>query len=469
MSKGIYVGVEGLARKVKSLYVPIFSRQKPIYGEGTGEELDVYFTPENLNYFIEADGLDDWTYTTETSVADTGIGIDNGLIKFTPNKIGATLTINFKQLPSASSTYLIYPSDSITCTYSKGEPDNRTEMIIGIDWYWDTISTDRAITETIIVSVTTIADLYFAIPDIMTVNTREIIGYENVYTARKVKKGYVGVNGIARMFYSANIFGGYTGDYTVSQVEIDGVSYDLYTLTTSGVLTINDSVQFWMCGGGEGGGNGSATSLVAVGGRGGSGGHVENGALSSGTYVITIGAGGNSAAVGGDSSIGEAYTAKGGGNVVNDVYGGSGGGGQGYVTGSGYSTREGRTGSGISTIPFGISSLQKHSAGGGGGSAGFKNSSGTWRYSSGGDGGSDGSDGGSGNLLDVAYLQSAGGEYGGGKGGSSLDDPTAATFYGSGGGGDYAVTNMYDGTQSAGTGANGYQGVCYILVPVEAA
>ncbi|MBP3410490.1 MAG: hypothetical protein J6M10_05775, partial [Clostridia bacterium] len=60
---------------------------------------------------------------------------------------------------------------------------------------------------------------------------------------------------VTRLCYTSEVFGGYTGTYTTSEVTgTDGKPYTLYTLTSSGTLTLGDDVQYWMCGGGGKGG-----------------------------------------------------------------------------------------------------------------------------------------------------------------------------------------------------------------------
>lgn len=462
MSKGLYAGVDGLARKVKTLYASVFSKQKPIYEEGSEETIE--FTPENMSYFAEIEGSEDWTITAEESIS--GSISASGIVKFTPLKDNATITLTFKityenATSSGTTGISLYDSSSGTTSPGRGE-----FSFYNYDIYPNLYFT---------ITASSASDyFYFLLPAGITINTGEIIGYEDVYTARKVKKGYIGVNGIAKLFYSSSAFGGYTGDYTVSQVSIDNTSYDLYTLTTSGVLTLDDSAQFWMCGGGGGGmdGDGNITSLYAKGGYGGGGGYISEGTLAAGEHAITIGAGGagslyTTSTYGGDSMIGSAYTAKGGNHSTAGRTGASGGGSPGYIK-SGSRIAPGiRTGVGSSTIPFGITGLKQHSAGGGGGQAKWTSDSNVIKYNGAGAGGSDGGNGSS-NATSLATSKPArasGGEYGGGYGGAYASAPSAATFYGSGGGGGYAEYDQYNNKKGFSNGKAGYQGVLYLLIP----
>ena len=272
--------------------------------------------------------------------------------------------------------------------------------------------------------------------------------------ARRVKKGYIGVNGVARLFYSSETSVVYTGEYTVSEITVDGAVHKLYTLLTSGTLTLDGDARYWMCGGGAGGESASSYNC----GRGGGGGYVREGTINAGSYAVTIAAGGAVNANGGATKIGSALTAN-GGNKTGD--GGSGGGAA-YV--DGINTVAGK-GAGVSTIPFGLE-MDPHCAGGGGGQLH------TNGYTNGGNGGSNGSDGYSGGGS--GHNHQLGGERGGGNGGNphspSVSDPagirdgSGASFYGSAGGGGGLMVIVDSNARYYGTGGAGYQGVAYVLV-----
>lgn len=291
------------------------------------------------------------------------------------------------------------------------------------------------------------------------------VGTEIRPIAKKIKKGYVGVNGIAKLFFNKANDISYTGEYTVSDVSINGINYKLYTLTTSGSLTVNGESQYWICGGGASG-NSSDMFPMSGGTNGGGGGDTATGILNAGAYNVTIGAGGqgslDSSSDGNITSIGETITANGGKYLTAE--GGSGG-GEGVA--SFYGSWVG-TGSGISTIPFGIESLNPHCAGGGAGSYYASGSNSTTRYT----GGAGGTNGGNGaNMKSVSsgnQKKGIGGSYGGGDGGEYINsnnntEATSATFYGGGGGGSYYHKSSTK--TSIGTPGSGYQGVAYVLVP----
>lgn len=297
---------------------------------------------------------------------------------------------------------------------------------------------------------------------------------------RKIKAGHVideDVNGakLARKFYSASAFGGYTGTFTVSQVTgTDGKAYELYTLTNSGTLTLLEDAQVWICGGGcKGNSAGRDSKNYYCGGGGGAGAYCTSGNLSPGTFVITIGSANAKTTVLQDGVI-KVEAASG---VMDTSYmanggdGGTGGGkGNGGYSGSSFAG----TGDGKSKYPFGITSLGAHCAGGAGGAMYYSYTS-TENYNQYGYSGCNGgTNGGSGSASGVAsgyagYSSSAalsaaiggtGGTKGGGNGGSANSkNGSAATFFGSGGGGGARYNSSY------GAGGAGYQGVCYLLIP----
>lgn len=265
----------------------------------------------------------------------------------------------------------------------------------------------------------------------------------------------------------------YTGEYTEQDyISSSGTKHKLYTLTGSGTLTVKGSeVQYWMCGGGASGENSWYSNSAGYGtGRGGCGGHVASGAITSGTWTIIIGAGGATPEII-STHPKDTYSAGGKtemiiGTTRHTANGGtleSGGSGGGYAWSSAgeskYSKIIGGVGDGVSTYPFGVSDLFAHSAGGGGGSISG------WIRLSMCDGGTNGGDGSKSNSS----TQASGGEKGGGAGGvwntSVSDSPNGgyATFFGSAGGGAAVVTETV--TNQFGVGGAGYQGVVYIAIP----
>ena len=270
--------------------------------------------------------------------------------------------------------------------------------------------------------------------------------------ARKVKKAYIGVNGIAQLCYmnSVNVSKlaiSYTGNHTDQLVTMgDGKQYRLLTLTSTGTLKMDEAVnaEVWFCNGGENG----AVATSSGGGKGGNGGNVRRKkTISTKTAVVTIGAGGSGAtSVKTDSETISAETFRtpqgGGGGTGGDSGWGANGAGAAY-----------------SIMPFEDSYFTKKPCAGGGGGAAYITSK---------DGASNGGGGASNTTAGTSPTTSntggSGGATGGGTGGKSNSSAnvaaTSASYYGSGGGG-----GGLRGT--AGSGGSGYQGICYIRISLD--
>ena len=249
----------------------------------------------------------------------------------------------------------------------------------------------------------------------------------------------------------------YTGNMTDDIVTMgDGKEYRLLTLTSSGTLSIAQEVKadVWLCGGGANGEKGSSSG----GGRGGSGGFIAQALQQSAENIVcVVGAGnGGASSVSGDMAL----NANG---ATTSAAGGSGGGG-----GSDYNTA-GLAGAGVTTYPFGDTTYfngRPHCPGGGGGA--YRDESGTNNeYATGGNGGSNGGNGGNGQYVsrynDCTFAN--GGLFGGGRSGgdpaAASSKPTGGSFYGAGGGGGSGRDTSFK------NGANGYQGVIYVRIPLN--
>lgn len=284
--------------------------------------------------------------------------------------------------------------------------------------------------------------------------------------ARKVLNGYVGVNGVARLFYQVRIplEYSYTGRSSARDVTIDGVEYTVLTLTSSGTLTFNRSIDtdIWMCGGGGNGGEGTpfytyeGSDNNSAGGGG--GGYIATAPMQlTGSIACVIGA------ARGTSEFGETTAA--GGRTPSNQNGGAGasGGGGGIrcrvSNGYTYTAGTGGQGSGSSTIPAMFGLTDRHCAGGAGGVLIWDGS----RWS--GTGGSNGGNGAPGDLTERngRPREILGGEKGGGMGRGSTNANWSninGTFYGSGGGGGSCSYGTTEASQRF--GGSGYQGVVYI-------
>ena len=232
----------------------------------------------------------------------------------------------------------------------------------------------------------------------------------------------------------------YTGAYTdYGMVTMsDGARYRLLAFTSSGTLSIEQSVNCEVCVVG-GGANGT------YGGPGGAGAYMKNQAVS--VYN------GGSVVVGASQGVSSIADVS-----VNAVSGKNGG------TGAGDHTAG--TGDGISKYPFedtgySLWAGKPHCAGGG---QGAQESSPGYGYS-GGNGGTNGGNGyprGSNQVSNPSG--GVGGSYGGGAGGGNTSPKGGnATYYGSGGGGG----GHYESGE--GRGGSGYQGIVYMRIPEEQA
>lgn len=251
----------------------------------------------------------------------------------------------------------------------------------------------------------------------------------------------------------------YSGAYTTKTITVNGKSYTLYSFTGSGTLSVSGgklkNADIWACGGG------GSPALIKTS-RGGGGGYTAqlNGqALSTGQYVITIGAAQAATSI---SHNGTALLTANGAPVLSgssDKNNGKGGSGGGSTGGYVYSP----PGQGTTTRPFGdTANFVSIPCAGGGGGGGHRDD----KYGYGGDGGSNGSNGKPGSEYGT-YTKpygGKGGDTGGGKGsseganGATYADATSATYYGGGGGGARTGPNV----------GYGYQGWLLLRVPIKA-
>lgn len=308
----------------------------------------------------------------------------------------------------------------------------------------------------------------------VTKKIKKLYDVENGLT-KKIKKLYKVENGITNKIFEEMEVIGYTGDYTVTDVMVGTAPYKLYTLTSSGTLTLGEDAEYWMCAGGNAGANGVKPEKYQNynPGDGGGGGNIMSGILSAGTHTVTIGAGASSSkGKGGATSIGSI-------SIANSSYknGASGGGAAMqrdnnrapeptyYTVGKGANK---------STIPFdgritsGFAN-RKHSPGGGGGMHQYTlKSDGTPSTTTkGGTGGSNGGDGGIPSVSNTIHTvtSASGGSYGGGKGGA-LGNGGDGSFYGAGSGGGSSYYSNYNSSLTKGYSCGkAYQGVAYLLIP----
>lgn len=488
----------GVNKPVSSIYAGV-TATVPIYTETTTTE-DVALSADTLTDFFSADS----TGTTGTNAKGvTWVDNSGGGLKLTFGNYGINSSTSMttftaqRDLTNVVIKDLYYTEpryDKITLTVAgktvlnavSGTSSTLTQRWTGSLSKGQTIvlkfvkdSSASAINE---------SSTYFTLscdPYQKTVTTQTQTGTETKLVDKKIVKGYVGgPDGKARLFFGENKPFSYTGEYTEQDyTSSSGTNHKLYTLTGSGTLTVEgNEAQYWMCGGGAGGASavsGSSQS-TSFSGPGGAGGYVTSGDLTSGSYVVTIGAGGEANNAGNATSVGT-HSANGAaspadiypGTSIKVVKGASGGGSGVSVYNSGNTYEQYAklsNGSGASTYPFGESSLKAHSAGGAGGGLAVQTSNGA-RFIIGGNGGTNGGDGTmwAKSNSSTGALGGTGGVHGGGNGGIGYapsqyggSKGSAATFYGSGGGGG-GYNNYFNSGYFA--GGAGYQGVVYIAIP----
>ena len=258
---------------------------------------------------------------------------------------------------------------------------------------------------------------------------------------------YVLQNEIAQLDIS------YSGTIMDEAVQMQNGAYRLLTLTGSGSLSIPQAVKadIWLCGGGLNG------EKAGMGGNGACAASASEQTIQS--LTASIGAAAADSTISGDVSLTATKA-----TASSSTGSGTGGGGH----GSGASTRRGTKGDGLSKLPFGDSYFTAPFCDGGGGGGFYDDVEGETVEYNGGDGGTNGGNGGASSVSNINRGGSGGGLYGGdgGKGGNNnVNAGAAATGYGSGGGGG---GYFYNGASTyRGAGGSGYQGVCFIRIPLE--
>ena len=240
----------------------------------------------------------------------------------------------------------------------------------------------------------------------------------------------------------------YSGTYTDEAVQMQNGAYRLLTLTGSGSLSIPQTVKadIWLCGGGLNGG--------------GAGLHGGNGACTAAAseqtiqgLTVGIGAAAADSTISGDVSLTATKA------TASSSTGSGTGGGSGSLGNYSNSVIKG---DGLSKLPFDDNYFPAPYCDGGGGGGYHDDVNSTRRQ--GGAGGTNGSDGGS--RINGTILGGAGGGLYGGAGGTAGENAgNAATGYGSGGGG--GGYEIYSDGSYSGAGGSGYQGVCFIRIPLE--
>lgn len=314
-------------------------------------------------------------------------------------------------------------------------------------------------------SATNESSTYFTLscdPYQKTVTTQTQTGTETKLVDKKIVKGYVGgPDGKARLFFGSNgLIASFDGSYTSEMIDVDGASYELCTLTSSGILRLKSAANVWICGGGA---TGATTSPA-----GGCGGNIAQTILEdiSTTYYVNVGTADAATII---TSSGETVLSASAGTTTS---GGCGRGG--YRSGGNSSSNIAPVAnSATDTHPYGIQTLDPTCAGGGSGST-YQSS--TYVYQAG-NGGSSGVA-----ATEVTYVTktsavaAVGGTKGGGDGAApAFSSPYQqnsggnASYYGAGGGGCGIYQPSGYGTPLAkGKPGSGYQGVVFLFGKLDA-
>lgn len=426
MAKAAYIGVDDVSRKIKKMFIGVSNDvlRKAIDTDGS-----VYNGKGYVRSGKRVNGPNGAVLDTATY----------GCTGFIPATRGATIYTKDLVLPSDDgwATVVLYDSNFNRVMHVNAQNMSTNTSYYYLDNYEAlengfkvSIADTNSVNNVRYIRLSTSQENFGAKPEIA-------INEPVASLAKKVKKAYVGVEGVARLFYSSEIMQPlYTGDYEIETIG----DYTYMRLLTSGTLTVQESADYdlFVVGGGGYGGHGGhglddGEPARAGGGGGGYTNTLKNVPLAAETVLaVMIGA------AHGTSSVGELVSAKGGvtGGTSGENNGGDGGSGGGAV-----SARRGDIDDYYASLPV--------SAGGSDGSNGENNSytGGIGGYGQGtttrafGEADNTLYAGGGGGGADYHARGGDGGAGGGGKGGNFRTAGTANTGGGGGGGswngGDY--------------------------------
>lgn len=495
MGKGAFIGANDVARKIKKIYIGVenfIPRELPVgytqieYIEGTGTQyIDTGFNPDNNTrvdidfQFTDTAGTSGWSClfgaadssSNENSFSvwlntsaleyyygssSKSFSVNGNTDRHKANLNNATAAIDTDTITMDDEAFSCSKNLFLLATSRTGEATYFSDCKIFSCKIYDNGTIVRDYVPC--VNASGIAGLY----DLANKSFYQNAGTGNFNAgailssiAHKIKKAYIGdENSKARLFYSEELQVLYTGNCTQEEVTMSDKKYLLLTLTSSGTLTLSDTVEadVWLCSGGADGGTMSSNTTDCA--DGGNGGAFYQKTVAFKTANVIIGA------ANGVSQFNDFASTSAGSRA-------GGGGGKGASTTlGGY----GGTAAPKSTLPFADSFFTRAPCAGGGGGGYYEKS---YLGYNGGDGGSAS---GAGNYtLNGSTSRGyggAGGSAGGGAGGgrsqaenSGYPNAGNATYYGSGGGGGgYYLPSLGSGRR--GTGGNGYQGVCFVRIPL---
>lgn len=427
--KNIYVGVGGVAKKVKKGYIGVGGVAKLWYSSGW--VWDIYTIGYNT---LAGESMS--LSSSKAFYAGTGYTIDQNTGSFIVD-CSTQIAKSSSGASTAVGKYFVAVDDTVPA--SSGTYSGSTlYLITAASYNWLT---------GLSLTLTPYTAQAYADQTVGTVSDDNVA----TYPVDGVQNGYYYVlrNDVAHMAIS------YSGNYVDQVVQMQSGGYRLLTLTGSGSLTLSETMEadVWICGGGAHGRSKSGTYSAYGGGSGGY--SLEQDNISIKNLTATIGAEAGYSGLTGDISLQTAVVD----NATSSGIGGSGGSGGGGAA----SYYNGGTGDGVSKIPFGDNYFPYPFCGGGGG--------GSAHDTFGGNGGDNGNDGGKGGATGQEGLGGHYGGNGGARGNGALSiSGGSAIGYGSGGGGQgyYNNSQVSGDTSNHYTGAgSGYQGVCFIRIPLE--
>lgn len=198
MAKKAYIGVNGVARKVKASYIGI-ETEVPVYGEEnelllTPNSISEYFTVQNGSYGFTGDWQGSVQYVSEWRATNLGIESSTASTIFTAKEDYSSLSITYGYETEQNYDLFSLSVGSTTIADSVSGSDGNTWIgsikkgeKITATYYKD--SSGSASGETC-----WIGNIY--------IKTRVQTGTVTQGIARKIKKAYIGIGGVARPCYA---------------------------------------------------------------------------------------------------------------------------------------------------------------------------------------------------------------------------------------------------------------------------
>ena len=230
MAKKAYVGVNGVARKIKTTYIGI-ETQIPIYSESsqnvsiTAGNISSYFEVTNGTYYFAGSGA---TFTSNNK----GIGNSSAMTTLKAKQDMSALTFNYSY--SSETGY-----DKFTLKVGETTVENGASGATTSKSYSGSLKKGQTIEflYTKDSSVDTNSDQCTFSNITITAKVQTQTGTEKKSVARKIKKAYVGISGVARLFFGGGgelKYYGTTNGLSFSRHSLSGASVGNYALFAGG-------------------------------------------------------------------------------------------------------------------------------------------------------------------------------------------------------------------------------------------